>query len=209
MSLDVAVVGHRSRHARAAALAAAYGGCLWLDDGDLGEWANHARALRWAADGFARHVLVLQDDAMPIPHLLDHLTAAITAHPDGPIGLYVGRVRPAARLVELAVRTAERVDASWLEYTTLLWGVATIYPVADLPELLAWCARHPQLPYDQRVGAHYHGRGVPVRYTWPSLVDHADGPPVITGRRRRREPGRVAWRVGAPPGWDGPVVQIR
>jgi hypothetical protein len=180
VSLAVAVVAHPARLAAAEQLATTLSAHLVVDEHQQGEWPTHARALAWAAEQDTSHALVVQDDAVPVPGLLEHVAAAIDAHPDGPI-------------------------ASWLVANTLLWGVATVLPAADLPALLAW-GRRCTLPYDQRIGAWYRNQQRPVRYTWPSLVDHADGPSLLTGRARTVP--RVAWRTGAPASWDGPVVRI-
>jgi hypothetical protein len=59
---------------------------------------------------------------------------------------------------------------------------------------------------DQRIGVWYRNQMRPVRYTWPSLVDHADGPSLLADRARTVP--RVAWRVGEPASWDGQVVPI-
>jgi hypothetical protein len=205
VSVAVAVVAHPDRLDDALALAGDLGAALVVDEHHQGEWPTHARALAWAAQQDASHALIVQDDAVPIPDLLDHVAAAIAAHPDGPIGLYVGRSRPRAEQVARAVHRADEVGASWLEANTLLWGVATVLPAADLPGLLAW-GRRCHLPYDQRIGCWYRQQRRPVRYTWPSLVDHADGPSLLTGRARTVP--RVAWRTGVPDSWDGPVVRI-
>ena len=202
-SLAVAVVGHVDRIEQGKALAHDLDAELFVDDAGLGEWANHARALAWAAEQSASHALIVQDDAVPVLGMLDHAHWAAGSYPGGPIGCYVGRVRPRPTAVTRAVRRAEQLDASWLEADTLLWGVATIIPTADIPDILD---RPCSLPYDERIGEHYRRRRIPVRYTWPSLVDHADMPSVIEGRRERRL-GRVAWRVGVPH-QDGCVVRI-
>jgi hypothetical protein len=205
VSVAVVVVGHPARLAAAAQLAATLDAHLVVDEHQHGEWPTHARALTWAADQSATHALVVQDDAVPVPNLVEHTAAAVDAYPDGPIGLYVGRGCPRPAQVERAVREADEVGASWLEANTLLWGVATVLPVQDLPPLLAWCQRV-RLPYDQRLGSWYRNQQRPVRYTWPSLVDHADWPSLTGGQARR--PARIAWRTGAPTSWDGPVVPI-
>jgi len=205
VSLAVAVVAHPTRLAAAEQLAADLGAHLVVDEHERGEWLTHARALAWAAEQPVSHALIVQDDALPVPGLLDHVIAATDAHPDGPIGLYVGRARPRADQVARAVHRADEVGASWLEANTLLWGVATVLPATDLGALLAW-GRRCQLPYDQRIGAWYRSQMRPVRYTWPSLVDHADGPSLLAGRARTVQ--RVAWRTGVPVSWHGPVVRI-
>jgi hypothetical protein len=204
-SLAAVVVAHPARLPAAEQLANGLGAHLVVDEHEQGEWPTHARALAWAAEQEASHALVVQDDAVPVADVLDHVGAAIDAHPDGPIGLYVGRSPPRPEQVARAVAQADEVGASWLEANTLLWGVATVLPAVDLTALLAW-GRRCQLPYDQRIGAWYRYQMRPVRYTWPSLVDHADWPSLLADRARTVP--RVAWRTGTPVSWDGPAVRI-
>lgn len=206
MSLAVVVVGHPARREAAERLADLLGGHLVVDETSQGVWPTHARAFEWAAAQPVSHALVVQDDAVPVAGLLEHVAAAVDAYPDGPIGLYVGRSRPRARQVAQAVARADEIGASWLEADTLLWGVATVIPIGDLPGLLEWGRRCRRRAYDQRVGLWYRNQRRPVRYTWPSLVDHADWPSLIA--HRARTVPRVAWRVGAPVSWTGPVVRI-
>lgn len=205
MSLAAAVVAHPDRLDAAEHLADDLDAELFVDTDRLGEWLNHVRALRWAAEQDASHALIVQDDALPIPDFRHHAEKAIAHRPTGLVGFYVGRTCPRAEPVKRAVRTAEKVRASWLCADTLLWGVATAVPTADIPELLAY-VQHYQAPYDLRLGRWYRDRGVPVHYTWPSLVEHADGPSLLTRHRHPRQ--RIAWRVGVPTRWDGPTVRI-
>lgn len=200
-----AVVAHPDRLDAAKRLADDLDAELFVDTDRLGAWGNHERALRWAAGQPASHALIVQDDAVPVPDFRDHAAQAIAHRPEGLIGFYVGRTRPRAEQVARAVHAAEQVHASWLSADTLLWGVATAVPTADIPRLLAY-VRHARYPYDLRLGLWYRDHGIPVHYTWPSLVEHADGPSVIP--RRPRPLPRTAWRVGVPSRWDGPTVRI-
>src|SRR5690606_23950461 len=161
--LVVAVVAHPARVAAADQLAAFLGAEVFLDSAGLGAWGNHARALAWAAEQDASHVIVVQDDAEPVPRFLELAAGAIERRPVGPIGFYVGRNRPRAAQVERAVRTAEQLRASWLDADSLLWGVATALPVGDLPALLEW-APSSELPYDARVGRWYRQKGTRVPF---------------------------------------------
>jgi hypothetical protein len=199
----VVVVAHHARLEQATALAETLDAEMFVDDGSLGEWDNHERAIRWAAE-HGTHAVVVQDDALPIPEFRQCVEQAIEHRPDDMIGLYVGRLRPERERVEKAVAQADEVGASWLTHERLLWGVATIMPNEAVPALLEYRSHR---AYDLRLGRAWaaHTRR-PVLYTWPSLVDHADQPSVITGRPAR-EDGRVAHRVGVPT-WSDVSVAI-
>lgn len=189
-----AVVAHTKRLVQAQALASQIGAVTFLDDGTQGEWANHARALTWAAE-HGTHAVIVQDDALPIPEFSECVRQAIEHKPDDLIGLYVGRSRPLRERVEKAVAKADEIGASWLTCERLCWGVATIVPTHAIDALLTY---ETTAPYDRRLGMAWREHtGRDVVYTWPSLVDHADGESVIDGRAARL-PGRVAHRVGVP-----------
>lgn len=203
MHIDVAVMAHSARADAARALAEQTGAHITWDDGH-GEWDTGARA--WdSIDRAADWGLVLQDDALPIPDMLDHLADALASAVRTCTSLYVGTGRPAAHAVPNAIQKAGRTRAAWLEHRTLLWGVGVVLPTEDITPLLAWAARA-TYAYDQRIGAWYLGQQRPVRYTWPSLVDHADGPSLVD--HDRRPVARHAHRTGVAPTWDTPAVTI-
>lgn len=179
----------------------------FVDNGHQGEWRNHRRAITWAAQrpGIT-HVLVVQDDAVPVPDILLHAHEAASRRPDDLISLYVGTNRPRRKDVLDAVQAADDTGASWLRADSLLWGVAVIYPVEHIEAILESCSRPPALPYDQRVGRWAQQNNRDVWYTWPSLVDHRDTPTVISGRSPREQP-RVAHRTGVPE-WNERSVRI-
>jgi hypothetical protein len=202
VSIDVAVMAHSARAGSALALAQQTGARITWDDGN-GEWDTGARA--WdSIDRGADWGLVLQDDALPIPDMLAHLAEALASAPRTCTSLYVGTGRPSANAVTGAIERASRTRAAWLEHRTLLWGVGVVLPTEDIAPLLAWAARV-TYSYDQRIGAWYLGQHRPVRYAWPSLVDHADGPSLV-GHSSRRPIARHAHRTGIAPTWDTPAV---
>ena len=170
---------------------------IWVDDGFLGEWKNHVRALNHAASSDADHAVILQDDALPVEDFTEAVQAAINQRPTDLISLYVGTSRPREEQVLKAVAEAEKSDACWLKANTLLWGVGIVVPVPLIPALLEQARGGPRLPYDQRLGRANGLLGHDVYYTWPSLVDHHDIPTVVKGHSRV-QPVRVAHRVGHP-----------
>src|SRR5690606_41684739 len=79
VTTNFAVVGHPARFERAVSLAAEDGAELFLDTAGLGEWGNHARAWDWLAGSGASWVVVLQDDAVPVPGLRQRLAEVMVS----------------------------------------------------------------------------------------------------------------------------------
>lgn len=205
-TVSVAVMAHTARAQQALHLAAALGARLSIDDGTLGETVNGD--LAWSMhDPYADWHLVLQDDAVPVDGLLEHVAAALEHCPPTAVSLYVGTGRPRQPAVERGIALAEAKGTAWMECATLLWGVAVAMPTAHVAPFLSW-AQANRLPYDRRIGAYWQRARIPVRYTWPSLVDHADGPTLLDHPWGRPTMPRRAWRVGVPSTWDTEAVRF-
>jgi hypothetical protein len=206
MRLSLMVMAHTSRQAEASELAQRLGARISMDDGSRGETANGDRA--WAAhDPGSDWALTLQDDALPIDGFLGHALAALAHAPPTAVSFYVGTGRPMQPRVARAATKADKSGAAWLSCYQLLWGVAVAMPTHHIDHFLAW-AKDRTEPYDTRVGAYWHEQGVPIRYTWPSLVDHADGPTLLAHPWGPPKAARKAWRLGAADTWDTNVVPI-
>lgn len=206
MSLVVEIVAHKSRQEMATQLSeTVQAEKIWLDNGHLGEWRNHVRAWKHAAESEATHACVLQDDAVPIEGFREHVEQAVSIKPNDPISLYVGTHRPHREEVLAATKLAEGRMASWLVAPTLYWGVGLVLPVEVIPEMLEVC-KGSRLPYDQRIGWWAKKTQRPVYYTWPSLVDHADTE-TVAHSSMRQQGKRVAHKVGEP-NWSDIVVPI-
>jgi hypothetical protein len=206
--LSVAVMAHPARTQQAWWLARELDAPIIWDRG-AGEWDTGARA--WAAfTDTATHHLVIQDDAIPMPRLIEHAASAIAARPSSPISFYLGRSRPPGmqRRIMRATLGADESKAAWLHVNDMLHGVAIALPVVDIAPMLEW-AQTSHRPYDDRIGTWYRRQGADVEYTWPSLVDHADLPTLVDHADGDDRPvGRVAWRVGKPKSWHTPSVRI-
>lgn len=205
--MNVAVVGHVARQLEAQRLARRVGGRLFLDSGELGEWTNHRRAWLWCAEQPDPWSLVLQDDALPVPNMIDLLTAGLQTLPvEGLVSLYLGTGNPVSWQPRIAAMLSRSNDASWAQSRYLLHGVAVAAPTgwaAAMVEPL-WISR----PYDEALTMWARARRHPVFYTLPSLVDHADGPTLVNhadGKPRRQR--RRAWRCGVPE-WNGSTVRL-
>lgn len=199
------IVTHPARIHWAEELAADTGGTIVLDTDGLGAGGNHRRALEVGIDTGADHLLVLEDDALPVPGLLGHVERAIEHRPNQILGLYVGNLYPRAHRVDQAVEEADRVGASWLTYTGLMWGVATVWPRLTAAMFLEH--DHSTHLWDIHVRAWCQRNRHEVAYCWPSLVDHRDTDSVIE-RTVPKDRGRTARRVGVPT-WNDITVAMK
>ncbi|EPL7865603.1 hypothetical protein PWL35_002296 [Citrobacter freundii] len=186
------VVGHHSRFASAALLAGELGAHLLIDEGKHGANWNHRRAIEWAAEQPCR-VVVLEDDAMPVPWFAELVVDWLTRFPDDMLSFYLGTGRPPQYQKEIAgmLVEADRVNADHLVLSKLIHGVCYSPPQGRLARMLnAW---NKTLAADYAVGEAFGGR---VIYPCYSLVDHADMPTVE--RHPDNEPRterRRAWRL--------------
>ena len=186
------VVGHHARRKQAEALALSISAHLLIDEGDGGANANHRRALEWAAEQPCR-VVVLEDDAMPVPWFAELVVDWLTRFPDDMLSLYLGTGRPPQYQMQIAERLiiADKTQADYITLPRLIHGVCYSVPPQHIERVLSrWDSSKPA---DYAVGDAYGGA---VVYPCYSLVDHADGEPVerhpdsVPRTERRR-----AWRL--------------
>ncbi|MCP2116866.1 UNVERIFIED_ORG: hypothetical protein J2S79_001320 [Pantoea agglomerans] len=186
------VVGHHSRIGHAQRLAALLDAHLLIDDGDHGANWNHHRALEWAACQPCR-VVVLEDDAMPVPWFAELVVDWLTRFPDDMLSFYLGTGRPPQYQMHIAERliVADKTQADYITLPRLIHGVCYSVPPHHINRVLSrWDSSKPA---DYAVGDAYGGA---VVYPCYSLVDHADGEPVerhpdSAPRTERRR----AWRL--------------
>lgn len=186
------VVGHHSRRQHADALASHIGAHLVIDEDNHGANWNHRRALEWASTQPCR-VVVLEDDALPVPWFTNKVIPWLNDKPDDLISFYLGTGRPPQYQAQIAERliAADRTRADYITLPQLIHGVCYSVPPQHLPRVLArWDSNKPA---DFALGDAW---AAPVVYPCWSLVDHADGEPVERhpdGEARTER--RRAWRV--------------
>ena len=217
MTVYFAIVGHTSRAKQCAQLQAQLdGAALFLDDGSLGEWANHRRAFQFGltvghdAPWDRDWLVVLQDDAQPIKGFQAAAQAALEHVPAEAfmVSFYCGTSRPLRYQQPFAeaVFNAELDGSGFLSAPVLGWGVAVAIRLDALQIILDYCDNHSQ-PYDERLSAAMFGLG-PVFYTWPSLVDHEDGTSLVKHRYDVDTKPRKARKVGLPRSWNVTEVTV-
>lgn len=191
-NIKFVVVGHHSRLGHAQRLAALLDAHLLIDNGDHGANWNHRRALEWAACQPCR-VVVLEDDAMPVPLFAELVVDWLTRFTDDMLSFYLGTGRPPQYQMQIAERliVADKTQADYIMLPRLIHGVCYSFPQHHIERVLArWDSCKPA---DYAVGDAYGGA---VVYPCYSLVDHADGEPVehhpdSAPRTERRR----AWRL--------------
>lgn len=163
-------------------------------------WQMHDPAADW-------HI-VIQDDAIVSADLLAALEKAVEHITiEAPMSPYLGTKRPAQQVYLDLIRQATRRRASWIRGLSINWGVAIAAPTSTIPDMLRWCDTRRTMPYDMRIGRYYRDHlRVATWYTWPSLVDHRQGPSLVghgdEGRHAHRHHASSALHLT----WDGPIV---
>ncbi|HFK5740673.1 TPA: hypothetical protein ACG0DN_003848 [Enterobacter roggenkampii] len=165
---------------------------MLIDDGSRGANWNHRRAIEWAAEQPCR-VVVLEDDALPVPGFAGLVVDWLNRFPDDMLSFYLGTGRPPQYQKEIAgmLVDADRVCGDHIVLSKLIHGVCYSPPQGRLARMLStW---NKTLAADYAVGEAFGGR---VIYPCYSLVDHADLPTVE--RHPDNEPRterRRAWRL--------------
>ncbi len=216
--LSVAMMAHPKRAAQVEAMLSRLDReceVIWDEKND--RWDTGRRAML-AYDPEATHHVVIQDDLLVCRDLFAGLEKALEHVPaDAPVCGYIGRVRPELETVAACVRRAQESGASWVTMHTLNWGPLVVVPTACIRDMIRHCDRLNVPNYDRRLSRYFElQRGIRTWYTWPSLVDHADGPSLVSGRiatdRARARLSRVAFDfIGEDASaldvdWSGPVV---
>lgn len=206
----VGIVAHQARADQAQTLASTISAdIIHMDDGTHGCDGNHRRAWQWHRDNTTTTwSVVIEDDAQPVDAFRDQLHAALDAAPTDVVSLYLGRLRPPPfqQRIKAATLKATDTEAHWITSPHMMHAVATAIRTELVPEML----NHPQdgRPADEHISAWAKTHTRLVAYTWPSLVNHADGPTlVLHPDGRPRTSGRIAWQVGVRDTWNSETVQ--
>ncbi len=220
ISLSVVIMAHPKRKAQVDHVLAALGHevpVVWDQKND--RWDTGKRSML-AYDPGCSHHLVIQDDVLVCRDLIEGVKAALEHVAAGaPLCLYVGRRRPREHQVAKAAARANSLGASFITMHTLNWGPGIVVPTAAIPAMIAYSDKLTDIKnYDRRLSRYWELEAhVRVWYTWPSLLDHADGPSLVAGRlgtdRMKKLESRIAHRfVGESASalaldWSGPVVE--
>lgn len=208
--IAIGIVGHVSRSEQVQHLRETISAdVLSIDDGDMGCDANHdhvAQSLSWINSTWS---VIVEDDAQPVSDFRAQLEEALVMAPTPVVSLYLGKLRPPhwQRRIATAVREAGRKDARWIVGTGLLHAVGYAIKTNLLPSLLTHTSTR---PVDEHITNWARTYGHLVSYTFPSLVDHMDGPTIVDHPDGKpRKPGRTAWTTGTREQWNTNAVTLR
>ena len=190
--IEMVVIGHHSRRKQAEHLAHRLDAHLLIDDQDRGANWNHRRAIEWASQQDCR-VVILEDDALPLPGFNELAFDWLTRFPDNLLSFYLGTGRPPQYQQQIAASLidADKRRGDYITLDRLIHGVCYSPPVSGLGRILQNWNRTKAADY--AVG---DALGRRVIYPCYSLVDHADGATVE--RHHDNEPRkerRRAWRL--------------
>ncbi|KAB8308230.1 hypothetical protein EH227_15460 [Rouxiella chamberiensis] len=192
------VVGHHKRRDMAMRLADSLDAHLFIDEEHHGANWNHRRAIEWARQQDCR-VVIMEDDAQPLPGFTDSVREWLARFPDNLISFYLGTGRPPQYQQQIAARLidADKRRDDYITMDRLIHGVCYSPPVSGLSRIMQNWNRTKAADY--AVGDALGGK---VVYPCYSLVDHADG--VTVERHPDNQPRaerRRAWRLALFPAW--------
>jgi len=198
----IGVVAHEARRRMALELADAVGATVVSIDGGTRKCGgNHRHVWTQLAACGAQWLCALEDDAVPVEGFLDQLAAALTCAPEPIVSLYLGRERPPQFQDAIRIAT-EKADADpdvcWIVAPRLYQAVGVAMVAELVPSMVDYTRRKQFFPIDDGIAFWAKSHAYRVAHTWPSLIDHRDGPSVA---HQFRPAGRVAWRTGTRDAW--------
>ena len=157
-------------------------------------WSGYKRCLT-DIPSEVRHLLVVQDDAIPVAGFAAAVGRIAERHPNDPVCLFMGALPAStATLVRRAkpdVRYVPLMPAAFMPLICVLW------PADVARSFLTWTetARGMSRGDDNNAGRWYRScsRRQQVWVTVPSLVRHDDGQPSVKGGRAHT-PWAESWR---------------
>lgn len=154
-------------------------------------WATYQECLRFADhvehNCAATHLLVIQDDALPVSRFYERVVTAVAAHPGELLCLYVPEHPAYMNRAMLIAREAGR-DATVIPGGMFVPLVAAVWPVWMAEECLVWVDTTPTTKSrrcdDAQVARFLRRRRYPALGVVPSLVDHDELTPSTLGLGR-------------------------
>lgn len=156
-------------------------------------WAGYKRCLEDLPD--CSHVLIIQDDAIPVPGFAEALPMIAASHPDRPVCLWMSAI-PA--------NAAMRARRAWGKQRYVPLGpspfvplVAVLWPRAAAVRFREWAgtARGLTRADDGNAARWVRQTRTEFMVCVPSIVEHDDFTPTVKGGSRKESRGRARDRV--------------
>lgn len=206
--IRIGIVAHTSRRDHAKQLQeTVQADYLSIDNGTLGCEGNHHHVLSHLAALPSSYVVIIEDDAEPVPNFRQQLELALPMAPAPIVSGYLGKKRPPHWQQAIRKALTQSGDHNWLISTHLLHAVCYAIRTDLLPSLLAHTSNQPS---DQHITHWARTYGHTVAYTLPSLCDHLDLPTTTDHPDGQpRTPGRTAWVVGSRQQWTTAALALK
>lgn len=154
-------------------------------------WSNYRLCLDYR--GEASHLLILQDDAIPVHNFVITIPKIAARHPNTPVCLFMGALPSStatqARRAKLDVRYVPLTVGSFVPLVAVLW------PSHVARSFLSWSesARGMTRADDGNAAKWVRATRQPMLVSVPSIVQHDDDTPSVKGGRGHR-PWTESWR---------------
>jgi hypothetical protein len=214
----IGIVAHPDRAEMAHILDAEVGATAlsWDDGTHVGDHAGgcaatHLSLLNTFLDFGDPWVVVLEDDALPVPDFRRHVTRALEYAPAPVVSLYLGTGNPSSesqQRIRQAVAAAADDHLAWVLADCLIVSSVGYAVRADLlADMVAFITdREEELP--MRITRWAQHRSIDIAYTQPSLVDHDDVESIGRPWRGPYFPKRKAWNFGVRDCWCTGTVRL-
>jgi hypothetical protein len=160
-------------------------------------WAGYVKCITDIPD--CTHLLIVQDDAQPVPGFADAVVRIAEAQPDRPVCLWASAV-PASAAGRARRAYGKQVyiplgPASFVPLVAVLWPVYPVLAFAEWAQTASGLTRADdgnvakwvrQMPREQKPE---------FLVTVPSIVEHNDFTPTVKGGDRKESHGRASDRV--------------
>lgn len=197
-TIPTIIITHPDRMEAATQLADQTNGILSLDAHGMGAGRAHEAALETAGRLEAhKWTLLLEDDAILCDDWHNQIQAALESAPTNIVSLYLGTGYPQAKQAD--IKKLATTDTNYIISNTLRHHVAVAVKAHLIPRLVQALQKFGGAP-DNRLGDAAASLGETIAYTNPSIVDHQDDTPIITGRVRSLP--RKAHNFGTRTQWD-------
>jgi len=208
----IGIVAHTARLTQAEALANLVDtDYMSVDDGTLGCEGNHRKVWSKLAGSGDPFVCVLEDDAQPVDDFRAQLEQVLAAARTPIVGLYLGHPQHwtnhttlKRRLLQAGAR-ADKQDACFITTNELIHGVGIAIRTNLIPSMLNYQSDR---PFDYRIRNWARHNNHTISLAWPSLLDHADGPSLITHPDGYQRGERKAWRAGTREHWTPKAAML-